>query len=251
MKPDGRSAPKVRPPKLTHRQLIFLDEWEKDFNGARAAKIAFPDNRNPEVYASKLLNGRDFPLVAAEAQRRRDQQQQAATMTVAEIREMIHQGCNVCPTDHFLPSSEGGEWNTTEQALRALPFRVKRLISEFEVSSVETETKDGTKVRRSSVRVKMVSKDICFNLAARYGLTEKKRLDVNSVDWSKVVQDVVQGRDVTVDEVEEELRKPLLVGHQPTEVGDGTHEDLLMEIEADQKQRPPVPSTNGVHREQG
>lgn len=180
---------------VTEKQKLFIETVlaNPGMPKGKAAEIA--GYKNPEMVATKLTNGVDYPLVAAEINRGLEERKKTAKMSGDDVLQYLHNTMTFRPLDHFKPG-KGGRWEITEEALRALPPEIGMLIEEVE--TVTSTDPDGTVTSKCLVR--LVPKRIAMTLAAKHQLGEKLTVQgtvvhVNWDDLTSMQQRALDGPD--------------------------------------------------------
>ncbi len=184
-------------PRLTARQRRFAAEYLKSTNATAAAVAAGYSPRSARAIGAQLLDGKTYPLVAAEVGRQLDARDRRALLDADGVLRYIHTAMLFCPTDYARPGG-AGRWLTTPAEFDRWPPEVKCLVEEMEARA---EERDG--VRAETLSVKFVSKTAMTALAARHQLSGKTRMVVHQVNWEGMVRGVWQP---PPDPIEEEIR---------------------------------------------
>src|SRR5581483_3868674 len=95
-----------RPPRITDKQRVWINEYIIDMNGARAARVA--GFKHPDVAGAKLLNPVRYPLVAAEVRKVLAEKELRAEKKADDVLRYIHTAMFFQPLRYFLPGEDGG-----------------------------------------------------------------------------------------------------------------------------------------------
>jgi hypothetical protein len=168
-------------PKLTAKQSMFVDEYLRTANQTRSAEKA--GYSHPEVIGSQLLNGRDFPMVAQEVERRIKERREAGKgerdLVVATLIRIA-----LFNPKHTVDA------NGAVLPLQDMPDDVAQCIAEYEIDEHETVVNGELLVRRK-IKVRPWNKmEACKQLAQHLGITKDVPANqvVNIIDWQKLAE---------------------------------------------------------------
>src|ERR1700722_3609959 len=116
--PTQESKRRGRPRRITDKQLVWINEYVIDMNGARAARVA--GFKHPDVAGAKLLNPVKYPLVAAEVRKVLADKELRAEKKADDVLRYIHTAMFFQPLQFFLPG-DGGGWLIDEDRWDTLP----------------------------------------------------------------------------------------------------------------------------------
>lgn len=173
-------ATEKKPDRVTHRQQVFLNEWVKDRNAIRAARIAgYP---KPNVAANRLLDPKRCPLVYKAAQYAIAEEERHAKRSADDIRAYL---CNILffrPADYADPGEDGG-WFMDPDKYDQLPGDVKHLIESCEKKEFCRYNSDGQVVMRDvRLYIKFVAKTKALELLSKHLLGDKVEHNFQQLD---------------------------------------------------------------------
>jgi len=196
----SRTVGKGRPTKtsrITPRQQKYIDHYLLHRKPEEAARTA--GYSTPGVMGYKLLDPKQFPLVAKACSEALAEQSKRTLLKADDVLRYIHSAIEFNPLKWFI-ASEDGDWIITEENYRSLPDEVGKLIEKVTRKVKEVEVNGETK-REVWFKVEFVSKTVAMSLAAKHQLGEKMTVTTVSVNWD----DLLKG-------------KPMLPSEDPIEV---------------------------------
>jgi Terminase small subunit len=193
-----------RPRRITDKQLVWINEYVIDMNGARAARVA--GFKHPDVAGAKLLNPDKYPLVAIEVRKALAEKELRAEKKADDVLRYIHAAMWFQPLHYFLPGEDGG-WFIDPDKVDALPPYIGCLIEEMELRKIVV----GAGENRQEVTrlwVRLVSKTAAMTLAAKHQLGEKIQTTNTNIDVNALLATISRATSKTTDDRLRELVKP-------------------------------------------
>lgn len=168
----------IRQGELSNKQQLFVSEYKKDANGARAAAAA--GYKNPGIAAAKLTDPEQNPLVVEAIHRMQAAKSERAGVTAQELVKEL------CKIAFFNPKRMFKADCEELLSIHDLPDEVAVCVKEFKVHHRLEYNEDGEEVKVRTVEVKFHDKmDALKQLAGHLGLLK----DIVNITNNNVILD--------------------------------------------------------------
>jgi hypothetical protein len=189
--------------RVSAKQKVFIDEYvasKSPTDAARKAGFAVPN-----VMGFRLLDEKQFPLVAAACKTALARQSERALKKGDDILKFIHGVMYTNWSRWFLPGDDG-TWTVSESDYKNLPDEVGQFIEE-----ITKHVREDDSGREVWFKVRLVSKTTAMALAAKHQLGEKMTITNVSVNWD----DLLRGKPPAPEDDPVEVEILSVRGNQP------------------------------------